>query len=84
MRVDLTCRLFMSRFAFTYALPHENLSPSALKLSSLPFFRWSYNTFLRAFITSDLAAYGEPGERQKDDHCEAEEVACVTPDREHN
>ena len=53
------------------------------QLSSLPFFRWPYNTFLSAFITSDLAAAnGELGERQKDARCEAEEVAYVAPDRE--
>ena len=54
------------------------------KLSSLPFFPWSYNTFLSAFITSDLAAAkGELGEgHKKDARCEAEEVACVAPDRE--
>jgi len=53
------------------------------KLSSLPLFRWPYHTFLSAFVTSDLAANGELGERQKDVRCEAEEVACVAPDREH-
>ena len=53
-----------------------------LKLSSLPFFRWPYHTFLRTFITSDLAANGELGERQKDDPCEAEKAACVATDRE--
>ena len=52
------------------------------KLSSLPFFRWPYHTFFSAFITSDLAANGELGERQKDDLCEAEEVAFIAPDRE--
>lgn len=52
------------------------------KLSSLSFFRWPYNTFLSAFITSDLAASGELGERQKDVRCEAVEVAFVAPDRE--
>jgi hypothetical protein len=33
-------------------------------------------------ITSDLAADGELGERQKDDRFEAEEVAFVASDRE--
>ena len=51
-------------------------------LSSLPFLRWPYNSFFSAFITSDLAANMELGERQKDDRCEAKEVAFVAPDRE--
>jgi hypothetical protein len=53
-----------------------------LTLSSLPFFRWPYKTFLSALITSDLAANRELGERQKDDRFEAAEVAFVASDRE--